>query len=126
LAFGNQNTSPLWSKIYEDAFGFGQLTTVAYPAYYNDGTQMRLIGVAGIDILVSELIKYESNTTEIERLLAEEKQCFVRSISGCQIENIRGTQTCGTANCAITNGTCSSGIVSSASVFATTGIDSST
>lgn len=53
LAFGNRNTEPIWSSIYEDAFGFGQLTTVAYPAYYNDGDKIIFLGVAGIDVLVS-------------------------------------------------------------------------
>ena len=85
LAFGNKNTDAVWSSIYEDAFGFGQLVTVSYPAYYNDGTQMRFLGVAGIDVLVSQFQTYEPDTTLIESRLSRSKQCFAKVISGCQI-----------------------------------------
>ncbi len=42
-------TRPVWSSIYEDAFGFGKLVTVTMPSYDTDGN---LLGVIGLDVKV--------------------------------------------------------------------------
>jgi hypothetical protein len=41
-----------------DAAGMDQMTTVVLPAYFIDGSVKRLLGVAGIDVLVSQFKKY--------------------------------------------------------------------
>lgn len=43
---------PIWTHIYEDAFGFGSMTTLVMPAYLRNETSgyKKLIAVAGIDI----------------------------------------------------------------------------
>lgn len=41
----------MWSEIYEDAFGFGKIMTVTIPIYV-EGRVNKIVGVAGIDILI--------------------------------------------------------------------------
>jgi hypothetical protein len=58
LTQGNEINSSRWSDIYIDAFGLGSMVTVIKPAYYRENNISRLIGVAEIDILTSQLIQY--------------------------------------------------------------------
>lgn len=63
---GIKITMPIWSKIYNDAFGFGLLTTVTMPAYKGD----KLIGVTAIDVPVDYLkSNFFFTERELESLL---------------------------------------------------------
>lgn len=42
---------PVWSSIYEDAFGFGKMVTVSMPVMINQTKK----GVAGIDVTIATL-----------------------------------------------------------------------
>lgn len=44
---------PLWSEVYEDAFGFGMIVSVTYPVYVENRVP-KIIGVAAIDVLLSK------------------------------------------------------------------------
>jgi len=48
-------TKVTWSELYIDFSGLGEMTTVALPCYKANGD---LIGVAGIDVPVGELLAY--------------------------------------------------------------------
>ena len=49
-------TLPMWSPIYFDAFGFGEMVTVVMPIYKIDDLQKNLlIGVAGLDVTIEYL-----------------------------------------------------------------------
>lgn len=51
---------PVWSPIYEDAFGFGQTITLSMPVM----TSSRMMGVAAIDVPVSHLMDTYDLTKE--------------------------------------------------------------
>lgn len=46
---------PLWSPIYNDAFGFGLLVTVTMPVYSTNENGSFLIGVVGLDVTIEYL-----------------------------------------------------------------------
>ena len=54
---------------------------------------MRLIGLAGIDVLVSQLTVYK-NEQEIKRELEVTQRPFKKHITQCQLEIIRRNQRC--------------------------------
>jgi len=60
LSQGNELRGYRWTPFYEDAFGLGRMTTVVRGAYYQEKNVTRLIGLAGIDVLVSQLTVYKS------------------------------------------------------------------
>ncbi|MFM8319437.1 MAG: GAF domain-containing protein, partial [Chloroflexota bacterium] len=49
---GQAEVRPVWSPVYYDATGLGMVTTVAVPVY---AAQQHLVGVAGIDITLTEI-----------------------------------------------------------------------
>lgn len=49
-----------WTDFYEDAFGMGKMVSVIRPAYYKENGVSRLIGVAVMDILISQLRVYKT------------------------------------------------------------------
>lgn len=55
------STKPFWTDPYEDAFGLGNIVTVSIPIFENqtDSNKLiKMIGVAGIDVLMGQLTKY--------------------------------------------------------------------
>jgi len=50
----NPSKSPLWTEVYVDATGLGYITTAAVPVY---DEQQRFIGVIGLDVTLTEMIK---------------------------------------------------------------------
>lgn len=71
IARGQDFSKPRFSKMYVDAFGYGEMITIAKPIYYKnilDNVEY-LVGVAAIDIPKKQLLKLEKNISEIERRL---------------------------------------------------------
>ena len=46
---------PIWTEPYTDFFGFGRMVTVSIPIYHEEPN--KIIGVAGIDIVMSQIEK---------------------------------------------------------------------
>lgn len=93
LSQGNEMIGHRWSSFYEDAFGLGRMTTVVKAAYYKEKNVSRLIGLAGIDVLVSQLTIYKSEA-DIKNDLSMTEKPFKRNISLCALETIRRNQRC--------------------------------
>lgn len=56
MAAGVENTEVLWSEIYEDAMGLGQMTSGCRPYYEEDGEGVKiLVGVFCIDVTLDSL-----------------------------------------------------------------------
>lgn len=49
----HKQIKPMWSNFYLDAFGFGMIVSVTMPIYV-EGLVNKIVGVAGIDILLSK------------------------------------------------------------------------
>ena len=92
---------PVWTEPYDDAFGFGRLVTVSMPIYYEESGVRLILGVAGIDVPIDQ-ISFGNSETEVIQLLVSDAPCQVSNMSACQIEGLRGSNTCGTANCSAT------------------------
>lgn len=55
LAEGTSIEKPVWTEPYDDAFGFGRLVTVSMPIYYEERDVRKILGVAGIDVVMAKL-----------------------------------------------------------------------
>ncbi len=93
LTQGNQVTGQRWTEIYEDAFGLGKLVTVVKPAYYVENNISRLVGMAGIDVMIAQLITYKT-LDQINQSLQITEYPFKKNISLCQLETIRRQYKC--------------------------------
>ena len=92
IAASANTTEPVWSDPYEDAFGFGQLFTVAMPVYYEleDGF-LELAGVVGLDIKYDKMVT-EFGLTEAEALsylTQEVDACPADALDDCQKQYLR-------------------------------------
>jgi len=86
------------------------MVTITVSAYQTIGSQHQLIGVIGIDVLVSQFTKYASNLTYIKNLLKNQGHPFVNTATDCQMQNIRKYK-CKSLNCSTsTSFTCSTQI----------------
>lgn len=61
LSQGINITEPIWTEPYEDAFGFGRLVTISMPVYYQENGITQILGVAGIDVRVSQFTSFNLN-----------------------------------------------------------------
>lgn len=77
-------SSPVWTEPYEDAFGFGRMVTVSMPIYYTEGGIRRILGVAGIDVLMEQIYFGQSEEQVIERLISN-APCQQSSLTECDI-----------------------------------------
>lgn len=53
LAEGIEVTEPVWTEPYIDAFGFGRMVTVSMPIYYTENGIRKILGVTGLDVVMS-------------------------------------------------------------------------
>lgn len=78
------------SEMYEDAFGLGDIFTMAQPIYSRTGR--KLVGVVGTDVTVAEVraIVGDSAGNMIDELSQEGENCRNRSErSSCQLQSLR-------------------------------------
>lgn len=104
ISANNRITRPIWTEPYVDFYGLGEMITVSMPAYYtNEENISVLLGVAGVDIVMSSFDKFKIEN-DIARFLVGETACFKNVLSECQYNNFREAgQICGAADCAIRN-----------------------
>ena len=58
-------SKPFWTDPYVDAFGLGNIVTVSIPIFDLN----RLIGVAGIDVLMSQFTKFDFTEESVNEML---------------------------------------------------------
>ncbi|GMH38632.1 hypothetical protein BSKO_06516 [Bryopsis sp. KO-2023] len=79
-----------WIAPYEDAFGFGRLTSVAKPVYSpngRNGTTGALIAVVGHDVELKELeLANVPSDTIVEELASLSRGCDKLNLGGCQLQ----------------------------------------
>lgn len=68
LSQGNEIQGYRWTNFYDDQFYLGRMTTVVRAAYYKEKNVTRLIGLASLDVLVSQMTIYKSQQ-EIKKQL---------------------------------------------------------
>lgn len=60
LVQGNEVKGYRWTNFYEDAFGLGRMVSVVKPIYKQEKSVTKLIGVAEMDVLISQLRVYKT------------------------------------------------------------------
>jgi len=86
------NSNVIWTEPYTDYNGLGEMTTASFPIYDYSTTIPYLIGVAGVDILMSDIYSFgEKNYTSIiTKLKGRSSGCDEISLNNCQLEYLRG------------------------------------
>ena len=64
-------SKPFWTDPYVDAFGLGNIVTVSIPIFQHQDINglNRLIGVAGIDVLMSQFTKFDFTEEQVNEML---------------------------------------------------------
>ena len=101
IALNINQTEVVWSEPYVDGNGLGNMTTAAFPIYYNKSNSSKiLLGVVGIDILMSELTAYNlTRNAIVEKLIIKSSKCKNVNFSFCEFENLRGEEKCDIMQC---------------------------
>ena len=87
---GVNQTEVIWSEPYEDGHGLGQMTTAALPVYYNNSNVKILLGVVGLDVLMSDFIGFETTSAIVKVLVQRSRgKCVKLSLKPCEFENLR-------------------------------------
>lgn len=81
--------------------GMGKMVTAAYPIY--DNSTKKLVSVAGVDVLYSEIEKFETDANAaVKKLMLKSKTCSTFSLTStndCKLELLRGEDAiCGTTS----------------------------
>lgn len=58
LSIGANIDKPIWTEPYWDYFGYGEMVTVSMPAYFYANGVKQLLGVAGVDIVMSRFDEF--------------------------------------------------------------------
>ena len=89
LSLGIENKRPIWTEPYEDSAGLGIMTTCALPVYDRTSTPF-LIGVVGIDIIMSDLYDLADEKTVKNKLITKSMQsCAKPNLSNCELNSVR-------------------------------------
>lgn len=75
---------------YQDASGAGQMTTASLALWNGLGTQARLVGVLGVDLLVAHLTAAGGDYQSLlGQFVARSFSCFGTNVSACEREALR-------------------------------------
>jgi len=104
LSLGLDINKALWVEPYIDSMGLGEMTTCSIPIYDRSVTPYRLLGVAGIDIIIGDLYKLEPNKDTVKNKLLRKSMssCSASLLTECQINSLRGDD----AKCTIADNSC--------------------
>ena len=88
---GLQGRSPIWIEPYEDAFGLGNVTTVAMPFYARGDSDLDIfLGVVGHDVLLEELQQSGTSLDEVlYELIDRSTQCGFSQETPCELQVYR-------------------------------------
>jgi len=86
---GLQRDKTVWTEPYEDAFGLGMMVTAAFPLYDRSREIPFLIGVYGVDVVISEFLKYQGSDQVIKSFLGQSQKCSNFLLNNCQMESMR-------------------------------------
>ena len=83
-------TEVIWTEVYSDANGAGEVTSPALSVYDTSVSPPFVLGVVAIDVLLNELLNY-TDRANIEKILAlrSSKSCSQSTLNECQLESMR-------------------------------------
>ena len=90
ISEGIEITNPVWTEPYDDAFGFGRMVTVSMPIYYEETGIRKILGVAGIDVVMATFEQFgfsiaEEDENKITKKLISNVPCLTSSLSACDL-----------------------------------------
>ena len=86
ISEGIEVPNPVWTEPYDDFFGFGRMVTVSMPIYYEESGIRKILGVAGIDVVMETFKSYGyEDETEITKKLISNMPCLKSTLSACDI-----------------------------------------
>ena len=93
LSLGMNVAKPLWVEPYIDAQGLGEMSTCSIPIYDRTVSPYRLLGVAGIDIIMGDLYKLMPDQAAVKKklLIKSVNACTSQSLNACQMNSLRAT-----------------------------------
>lgn len=92
--------NPVWVEPYIDAFGAGEMTTASLAVYDKTNDPHKLIGVIGIDLLVSTMKQLEPNYQNLlNKLKFRSSKCSTMTeLTSCQMDILRAGDEFGEGN----------------------------
>lgn len=95
LATGIQRDSVVWVEPYEDINGLGLVTTASLPVYDDTVSPPALLGVAGVDITMSDFNSLAANPDDVlSALISRSQVCGANTFNNCTVELLRGDHAC--------------------------------
>ena len=73
----------MWTEPYDDFFGFGRMVTVSMPIYYVENDIRKILGVAGIDVVISQFESFGLDEDGIIKKLLNQVHCLRNSLDEC-------------------------------------------
>lgn len=92
IAMGIQRPKPRWTSPYNSSFGQGVIVTVSKPIFDYSVTPKVFVGVAAIDVLLSELLVFGTYTELLRLIAARSDYCLDYDLSPCQRQLLRSNQ----------------------------------
>ncbi|CUG06642.1 Hypothetical protein, putative, partial [Bodo saltans] len=90
LALGMNSRAQRWTAPYNDSLGLGLIVTVSQPFYDNTSGANIFAGVAGVDVLMADLLATGATYNEImAQITALSNSCPTYSLSACQMAILR-------------------------------------
>ncbi|CUG92614.1 membrane-associated protein, putative [Bodo saltans] len=89
LAAGIVDSSPQWTAPYESSFGQGEITTVSMPCFDRSVTPKVFVGVAAIDTLMTDLLKYGTEAEIDAQIALNSGGCLNYDLTDCQMQQLR-------------------------------------
>ena len=89
LAAGMTSGKPAWTSPYESSFGQGSIVTVSQPIFDTSQTPKVFVGVAAIDVLMSDMLKYGVQSQIVGVLAARTSVCLSYDLTPCQMQKLR-------------------------------------
>ncbi|CUG92613.1 membrane-associated protein, putative, partial [Bodo saltans] len=89
LAAGIVDSSPQWTAPYESSFGQGEITTVSIPCFDRSVTPKVFVGVAAIDTLMTDLLKYGTEAQIEAQIGLKSGKCLNYDLTPCQMQQLR-------------------------------------
>ncbi len=95
IAAGLERSSAVWTESYVDALGLGLVTTAAFPAYDRTTNPPTLVGVAGVDVKMSDFLSTGASASDtLDVLVARSSICGSFNATYCTLEALRGEEKC--------------------------------
>jgi hypothetical protein len=89
IAAGMTSGKAAWTSPYASTFGQGTIVTVSQPIFDMSQTPKIFVGVAAIDVVMSDLLKYGAESQVVGMLAARTSVCLSYDMTPCQMQKLR-------------------------------------